>query len=73
MQIDRKNHLKIQEQQHDNMPELRKLLRFNKHSFGVTIPEKYRKEMQLEFSDYMEIKLEENDTLTIKKHGKIEK
>ena len=55
------------------MPELRKLLRFNKSSFGVTIPEKYRKEMQLEFSDYIEIRLHENHTLSIKKHGEIKK
>lgn len=55
------------------MPELRKLLRFNKHSFGMTIPEKYRKEMQLDFDDYLEVGLRENGELVIKKHGKLEK
>lgn len=65
--------MKIQEQQPNTMPELRKLLRFNKHSYGVTIPEKYRKELQLEFTDYIEINLHENHELVIRKHGKIEK
>lgn len=73
MQVDRKNHLKIQGKQQHTMTELRKLLRFNKSSFGVTIPEKYRKGMQLDIFDYLEISLHEKDTLSIKKHRKLEK
>ena len=50
------------------MTEIRKLLRFNKNSYGVTIPNKYRKQLRFNFGDYAEISLDKQYRLIILKH-----
>lgn len=50
------------------MSEIRKLFRLAPNAYGITIPAKYRKYMDLGFGDYVEIYCFADKTLTIKKH-----
>ena len=55
------------------MLKLIKLIRLNKSSYVVTIPEKYRKTLGLEFGDYMEAFLTDSRTFSVRKHIGLEK
>ncbi len=55
------------------MAQLRKLLKLSKSSFALTIPVIYRKALDLRFGDYVEVALQDEKTITIRKHGKVTK
>jgi len=47
--------------------EIRKLLKFNQ-TLGLTLPKKYCKALDLKWGDYVEVSLEKEGEITIRKH-----
>ena len=47
--------------------ELRKVLRFN-GTLGLTVPNKYSRVLDLHWKDYLEVSLQDNETIIVRKH-----